>query len=209
MSLSFYLARLRNDESRLIRWSTPKQALLDDLRGARVAIVGNARALGETRQGARIDAADLVIRLNGAPIPSPLSHGTRTTWLATSVPVPRRILAARAPARILWMTHVRKRLPLRLARDPRFYLNRRADWEALRTRLAAPPTTGLMAIDFVARSAAAEIALYGFDFFASLSLTGHRTAAQVPHDFTSERAFVENLMQSDPRIRLIPPTAAD
>ncbi|MBS0565700.1 MAG: hypothetical protein JSR87_14890, partial [Proteobacteria bacterium] len=43
-----------------------------------------------------------------------------------------------------------------------------------------------------------------FDFFASLSLTGSRSAAQVPHDFTAERAFVEALAARDGRVSLRP-----
>ena len=61
-----------------------------------------------------------------------------------------------------------------------------------------------MLIDLLARSGAAEVALYGFDFFASLSLSGTRTAAQVPHDFAAERAFVTALIAQDPRFRLMP-----
>ena len=47
------------------------------------------------------------------------------------------------------------------------------------------------------------VSLYGFDFFASLSLSGSRTAAQVPHDFGGERSYVEALLAQDPRFRLI------
>jgi hypothetical protein len=47
-----------------------------------------------------------------------------------------------------------------------------------------------------------ELRFYGFDFFASQSLTGGRTAAQVPHDFTAERAFAKALMARDSRFSL-------
>ena len=78
-----------------------------------------------------------------------------------------------------------------------------AAWNArLAGEIGARPTTGLMAIDMVARSGAAGATLYGFDFFASLSLSGGRTARDVPHDFAAERAWVERLVARDPRFAL-------
>lgn len=46
--------------------------------------------------------------------------------------------------------------------------------------------------DLLARSTATKITLYGFDFFASLSLSGRRTSAQVPHNFQAERFHLAN-----------------
>ncbi|MBL9056656.1 MAG: glycosyltransferase family 29 protein [Rhodobacteraceae bacterium] len=201
--LGFLIARLTGDETALERLSAPPEALAAELAGKRVALIGNARSLSASRNGASIDAADLVIRINGAPIPAAVSHGTRTDWLAVSMPPDAALLAARAPARVLWMTRKRKRLPFALTRRPGFYLHRRAEAQALADHLGAPPTTGLMLIDLLARSSAAEVALYGFDFFSSLSLSGSRTAAQVPHDFAAERGFVEALIARDPRFRLV------
>lgn len=201
--LGFLIARLTGDEAAIEQLSDSPATLAAELAGKQVALIGNARSLSATGHGAAIDAADLVIRMNSAPIPSPHSHGSRTDWLAVSMPPEAALLAARAPARVLWMTRKRKRLPWALTRRPGFYLNRRDEALALADRLGAPPTTGLMLIDLLARSPAAGIALYGFDFFASLSLSGSRTAAQVPHDFEAERAFVEALLARDPRFRLM------
>ncbi|WP_317616408.1 hypothetical protein [Paracoccus mutanolyticus] len=55
-------------------------------------------------------------------------------------------------------------------------------------------------IDLIARSDMARLDLYGFDFFASLSLSGHRRAEQVPHDFSGESEWVAALAASDRRI---------
>ena len=100
------------------------------------------------------------------------------------------------------MSHKRKRLDWRIATSPGFYLHPLPDYQRLRDRLKAPPTTGLMMIDLLAASGLARLHLYGFDFFASLSLTGSRTADQVPHDFAAERAFAEALAARDGRIML-------
>ena len=200
--LSFYAARLMRDEGALQALSVPQGNLLADLEGRSVALIGNARALAQTRQGAAIDAADLVIRINRAPMPSPASHGTRTDWLALAVRLPDEDRARLSPSRILWMSPKRKRLDWQTATSPGFYLHPLGDYRALKDRLAAPPTTGAMMIELLLRSQLARLTLHGFDFFASQSLSGRRTADQVPHDFVAEAAWVEDLRRTDERLVL-------
>jgi hypothetical protein len=198
----FIWAKVAGDEAALMRLSAPPEALMAELNGRRVALVGNARSLAARREGAEIDGADLVIRLNTAPLHSPASHGGRTDWMAVSVPVEDRVIGERGPGRVLWMTPKRKRLPWRIARRPGFVLAP-AEWNArLAAELGARPTTGLMAIDLLARSGAREVRLHGFDFFASLSLSGGRTAKDVPHDFAAEKAWVDRLVGKDRRFAL-------
>ena len=198
--LGFLIARTLRDETALQTLSTPQSAVLNDLADKRIALIGNARALTESEHGAEIDAADLVIRINRAPMPSPESHGTRTDWLALAVRLDGADRTRLAPRRILWMSPKRKRLDWQTATSPGFYLHPLADYQALKDRLGAPPTTGAMMIDLIARSNMARLDLYGFDFFASLSLSGRRSAEQVPHDFSGEAAWVAGLMQADRRI---------
>lgn len=204
--LRFLIARGLRDEARLQAWSVPEAAVLQELAGRSVAIVGNARSLGSGNRGAEIDGHDLVLRINAAPIPSVLSHGTRTDWMAISVPVPDDILAARAPSLVLWMTPKRRRLPYSLFRRVPVFLNPAGRNAELVLALGARPTTGMMAIDLCLR-AQAQVDLYGFDFFQSKSLSGHRDAAQVPHDFAAEKLWVEARLASDPKLRLVPPEA--
>lgn len=192
------------DGALLAEYSTPRDALLEEMRGKRVAIVGNARALADMDYGEDIDEADLVVRINRAPRPSALSHGTRTDWLALATSLDRRKARSIGARRILWMSPKRKRLPLWALDTEGFYLHPDGEFASLRDLLGAPPTTGLMMIDMAAESEAAAIDLYGFDFFASLSLTGSRSAADVPHDFGGEAAFVEQLIETDPRVTLYP-----
>lgn len=201
--LSFLLARTLRQEAPLAALSATREGLMRDLAGKRVALVGNARALASGTHGAAIDAADLVIRINRAPMPSPASHGRRTDWLALATSLTGTELQRIGPKRILWMSPKRKRLSWRDATSPDFYLHPLPDYLHLRDRLKAPPTTGLMMINLCAASDLAALDLYGFDFFQSLSLTGNRTADQVPHDFGTERAFVEDLLAKDRRIALV------
>ncbi len=54
--------------------------------------------------GEDIDEADLVVRINRAPRPSALSHGTRTDWLALATSLDRRKARSIGARRILWMS---------------------------------------------------------------------------------------------------------
>ena len=196
----FLLARSLRNEPALQRLSVPQAELLETLRGKSVALVGNARALAQGAQGPAIDAAQVVIRINRAPMPGPQSHGTRTDWLALAVRLDDRDRDRIAPTRILWMSPKRKRLDWQTATSPGFYLHPQADYQALRQRLEASPTTGAMMIALLLRSELARLDLFGFDFFASLSLSGRRTADQVPHDFKGESAWVRQIELADRRI---------
>ena len=143
----------------MLRWemslatlSTPKAELLAELKGKRVALVGNARSLVERDEGADIDRADIVIRINRAPMPASRTHGTRTDWLALATSITGPDLDRIRPHRMLWMSHKRKRLSWRIASSRGFYLHRISDWRRLREALGAPPTTGLMMVEFLAES---------------------------------------------------------
>lgn len=198
----FLLARTLRREAPLAALSVPQAALLADLRGQSVALVGNARALAESSHGAAIDAADLVIRINRAPMPAAVSHGTRTDWLALATALGAEDRARISAGRYLWMSHKRKRLDYATARSPGFYLHPLTDYRALSQTLGAPPTTGIMLIDLLMRSDLRGLTLYGFDFMASLSLSGRRTAGDVPHDFAAEAALVTALIEADSRLTL-------
>ncbi len=204
--LGFYLARLLRDEPALAGLGLNMAAVVSQMQGD-IALVGNAQSLGATDFGAAIDAADLVIRLNRAPMPDARSHGTRTDVLACATSLRAAHLHHLNPNLLLWMSPKRKRLSWAMASRTGFALPPLDSYLRLKAQLGAPPTTGLMMIDLLAQSPAAKITLYGFDFFASLSLSGRRTAAQVPHDFPAERAYVTALLARDRRFCLANPSA--
>ncbi|MDO5528648.1 MAG: glycosyltransferase family 29 protein [Paracoccus sp. (in: a-proteobacteria)] len=201
--LRFLLARTLRDEAALQTLSVPQAHFLAQFAGKSVALVGNARALAQTAHGDAIDNHDIVIRINRAPIPSAQSHGARTDILALATSLPDADRARLNPSRLAWFSPKRKRLDFATATSPGFYLHPLPDYEALKARLAAPPTTGAMLIELLARSKLARLSLYGFDFFASQSLSGRRSAAQVPHDFKAEAEFVAALTLRDRRITRI------
>lgn len=203
--LPFLIARTLRREAPLMRLSVPQAELLAGLAGKSVALVGNARALADSGQGTAIDAHDVVIRINRAPMPAPASHGTRTDWLMLATRLPAADRARLRPGRLLWMSQKRKRLDFQTATSPGFYLHPLADHAALTAVLGAPPSTGAMAVDLLLRAPLARLDLYGFDGFASKSLSGRRGAAQVPHDFSAESRWMAAQAGADPRMEIHPP----
>ena len=202
-ALLFPFLRIWQNGTKLARHSAPLDDLLNDLNGKSVAIVGNSRALADQSFGAEIDGADIVVRINRAPMPSTLSHGNKTSWLALAVAMDKPTGDRIAAVRVLWMSPKRKRLPYWVLKHSGFLLFDLNDINALQKDLGASPTTGMMIINLMRNSKAKAVHLYGFDFFASLSLTGTRTAAQVPHDFPAEKQWVEDLLAIDPRFVIV------
>lgn len=195
----FLFARFTGNERELASLSTTLQTINEELKGKTVAVVGNARALEHSCYGVNIDKAELVIRLNSSPLPNAASHGTRTDWIGTSIPLDQKLIDARRPQRVLWLTPKLKRLPWAIARKPGFFLNPSSFQTELSKEIGARPTTGLLILDLLRRSSVGQVDIYGFDFFASLSLSGSRKAGQVAHDFNVEQKWVQTLIQKDPR----------
>lgn len=172
------------------------------LDGKSVALVGNAVSLREKAYGAAIDANDIVIRCNRAPIITTRSHGTRTDWIATSIDIPEDVPRERGARHILWMSPKLKRLPPWLFRWPQVFMNTRAGNQRLADQLGSRPSTGAMVIDLLVRSNCRSVELYGFDFFSGLSLSGVHTRETTPHDFGSEEVWVQQLLEMDSRFSL-------
>ena len=191
-----------NKSSPAARQGISRSELLAQLDGKTVAIVGNSRGLSQGDMGAKIDECDLVIRLNDAPMPAVKSHGVKTNWLAVAKSVSRANLNNKNPDVLLWMPTSRKRLSRTMRNWRNFYLNPVEPNIKLRSRLAAPPSVGIMVIDLLVDSGATKIEIFGFDFFATRSLSGKRTKHQVPHDFDAEKGLVLGLVRSDNRISI-------
>ena len=178
------------------------RALLD---GKSVAIVGNALSLAQRDYGAEIDAHDLVVRFNAARIPQARSHGWRTDWIATGIPLSQDAAVLRGAAQILWMAPNRKNIPTWMPAWPGgFYLHAREAHDALGEEIGAPrPSTGAMLVDLVMRAPGLRRAsMFGFDFFTTLSVSPGHTAASAPHDFAKEKVFMRALAERDARLTI-------
>jgi hypothetical protein len=175
--------------------------LMLELQGRSVAVVGNARALEGRVMGDAIEAHDLVLRFNRAPIPDPRSHGRRTDWIAAGAPIGEELAQARGVSRVIWVTKLRK-MPDWMYQSERAVMLPRRRQDALARTLGARPSSGLFMIDLLARSRCRAATLYGFDFFQTRSLSGGRGAAEVPHDFGREKEWVRELIARDRRFSI-------
>lgn len=188
-----------------LQYSSPltEQDVFDLVRQKRVAVVGNARSLSDTAFGAEIDDHDLIVRFKFAPIPSTVSHGSRTDVIATSFELDRSLMIERGASHIFWMSPPRHALPRWIVRSPFFFLYPRERHQALCAQVGNPrPTSGLMMIDLLSRSPCKSVDLYGFDFYQSGSFSGGQTKETTPHDYDTEEDFVLRLVRSDARFSL-------
>lgn len=186
----------------LVTRHTTQSELNSALQGRSVALVGNSTRLQDYSFGSEIEEHDIIIRINRGPIIHALSHGARTDWIATSAPVSSGLAKGRKVSHVLWMTAKRRRMPAWMFKNRNVFINPAKNYRALQDRLGTRPSTGIMMIDLLARSACSKIDLYGFDFFAARSLSGARAATETPHDFDAEKRYFEELAASDGRLTL-------
>ena len=180
-----------------------KADLVEAVAGKSVSVVGNARSLGRKRLGKDIDANDIVVRFNRAPIISRDLNGYRTDWLATSVPLEPEFIEALAVDRILWMSRRRHKMNMGVATARNLYLHPKQDVRRLAERAGVSrPSTGLMMIDLLAQLPCRSIELYGFDFYKSQSLSGHQSIDTTPHAFDREEIHVTDLIATDSRFKI-------
>lgn len=186
-------------------WFRKHNDLLKDLRGKRVAVVGNARALADARLGEDIDRHDIIIRFNRAPMPGRLSHGSKTDWMAVGLAVERDLVRSRGAGCVLWISPFRELLTLSMLLDRNMYIQPVEDYNRLTRILGKRPSSGLVMLDMLERSDCTSVDIYGFDFFRSLSLSGDVTKEMTSHNFDAEERFFEELSARDMRFRLVRP----
>jgi hypothetical protein len=180
------LSPFRKIADHMRSWVSVGQAL-GMLEGKSVALVGNSPLLSFSESGEDIDAHDVVIRINRSPIMSSLSHGTKTDWIATSTHVSSGLVDGRGVSLSLWMTEKSDRIPLWMFRGKRkVFRFPKASSECLKRELNGRPSSGFMVFDLLRKSKAREVKFYGFDGFASGSLSGDQTKESAPHNFKQE-----------------------
>lgn len=181
-------------------------ALQARVAGRKVVVVGNSDALLRQRLGARIDAFDVVVRMNLGRVRDPLHQGQRCTVLFTSTDKldARQIETAFAPEWVVWATPKREQMPDLTALGDRLLLHPVSIWDEL-SRACAParPSTGLITLSFLYRHCrCADLAFAGFDFFASgtfyhrrlLGLLKPRRLSSTAHDGAREQAVVARMI---------------
>lgn len=134
------------------------QEIGNDIKGKRVAIVGNAKSLFSKRQGQEIDDHDFIIRFNKGFLYEPDKQGHKTTLLMMACTMlPEEVEGFHAKY---------------VVNRSRFYHNQGytlRDNERMRMaeELGAQPSTGFIAIDICLHFEAKSVDLYGFDWECS------------------------------------------
>ena len=130
------------------------ERLLNDIKGKRVAIVGNAKSIFDKKNGKAIDEHEFIIRFNNGFTIKPESQGTITTMvmLALNMP-PEKLDLYNAKWVVNRSNHYDNRVN---------FIIPNIDRKRMRDKLEAQPSTGFMAIDLCLYAGAKSIDLYGF-----------------------------------------------
>ena len=183
--------------------TTSQKSILDDLAGKNIAIVGNARSLSLSSHGSEIDAHDIVVRFNRVPIVSRRSHGFKTDWVATGVPLGSERMQQLGAKRLLWMSSFRRKMNHSTISVADLYVHPLADIDALAATVGVErPSTGVTALDLMIRSDCRSMSLYGFDFYASQSSSSHQSVETAPHAFDLEAKHIRKIAASDNRLSI-------
>jgi len=174
--------------------------------GKRVVVVGNARSLLGSGQGATIDGFDIVIRLNKGWVVDPAAQGQRTDMVGLTPELSEDETEAAFHPRLFLMLipkmrHFRLFRPENVARTL-FYPWR--SWLADRNRIGRRPSSGFMIVSWLVRlGVAQEIALHGFDFGQTATYYNPPDYRN-PHDFSREGAIIQG-WATEGQVRIVPP----
>ena len=128
--------------------------LLNDIRGKKVAIVGNAKSIFDKKNGEIIDKHDFIIRFNNGFIIQPESQGTKTSMVMLALNMPPDKLAS---YNAKWVVNRSNHYDNIVN-----FIIPNTDRQRMRDKLTAQPSTGFMAIDLCLYAKAGSIDLYGF-----------------------------------------------
>lgn len=171
---------------------------------SRVALVGSAQSLLNSRFGPEIDSHDLVIRINQGAFADlkAESTGVRTDYLFITLtggnnPAKWRFIrrARRVAKRGVVLMSSKGRTLFRVDLSP-FFLHYPAQWhEQLISHLGHRPSTGAMAIDFLTRTMASadNLDVYGFDFFKTPDIAHGRNQV-VAHNPDVEERYIRGVI---------------
>jgi len=164
----------------------------------KIALVGNASSIFDFKNGSRIDACDVVIRMNAGFIKNPDSQGKKTDILALSLALNvEDIVKEFNPKLVIWATSKRNLMPQNYKNNFfNFCLHPLIIWFKLRIRLNARPSTGAIMVNYLTKYCDSDkIELFGFDFFKTKTFYNqiHHIG---PHAPSKEEKFFKNLIFS-------------
>lgn len=157
--------------------------ILDDIKGKRVAIVGNAKSLLDSEQlyGPCINGMDFVIRFNRGFIINQWKQGRKTDLLILACLLTNDEINS---YNAKWVANRSNSY-----QNPVYFTIPNQDRRLLRDKLNCQPSSGFMAIDLCLAAGAKSIDLFGFDFEQTPTFynpEGYQTA----HDYPTEKQIV-------------------
>lgn len=178
--------------------------------GKKVAVVGNALSLLESKKGEFIDKNDIIIRINRGFMVDKEAQGSKTTVYATSISISENVIMQKFGnvQMVIWLTPKISNMANYSARiKDKLCIYPLLDWWKLKMKIKTRPTSGIMLINYLCKYCKfAELNIYGFDFFASNSLNNDIPLQQLkegtPHNFDGEKLFVEELVKRQKNIHL-------
>ena len=152
-----------------------------EIRGRRVAIVGNAKSIFDTKYGAEIDSHEFIIRFNKGFCAKPESQGTKTTMLMCGCTLSNQeLLTFKARYVVNRSRNYFNVTPFTISTPDR---------DKLKNLLGSQPSTGFMAIDVCIYFGAKSIDLYGFDWEATPTFY-NPIDYKTQHDYPQEKDIV-------------------
>lgn len=158
-------------------------AIEKEIKGKRVAIVGNARTIFDKKNGKEIDNHDFIIRFNRGFVVNKDSQGSRTDLLVLACPMLENEAKAYKPRYI--------------ANRSKSYKNAYANFTInsyqrakMKQIIGAQPSSGFMLMNICLYFKAAEIDLYGFDGITQSWPNDPSYVTQ--HDYDTEQKIIQD-----------------
>ena len=151
----------------------------DDIKGKRVAIVGNAKSQFEKEYGKLIDSYDFVIRFNRGFITKPKSQGTKTSMVILAC------LLTEKEARDYGAKYIVNR-SMNYKNDFADLTIGNLQRAIMASGIGAQPSSGFMAVNICLTFGAKEIALFGFDWGESKTFYNPDNY-QTQHNYNKEK----------------------
>lgn len=177
-----YVGRHEKDEMKRRPWYNTLEPIKDDIKGKRVAIVGNAKSIFDFKQGYLIDSFDFIVRFNKGFITQKECQGSRTDLLLLACGLTDAEIRGYNSK---WVANRSSSY-----QNPVYFTIPNQDRKVLREKLDCQPSTGFMAIDLCLASGANSIDLFGFDFEQTPTFY-NPVGYQTQHDYPQERQIVE------------------
>lgn len=198
---------LKNAKRFLFKRYVSDEILRNEIKGKRVAVVGNANSLINHEYGTEIDENDIVIRINRCNIPHVRSHGKKVTWVATEMDIPRNLLTYQTASRLLWLSKRKvSTMPTWISqRNDKTYILQSKYFRKYHARVNKIPSTGFLLLCLLEELGSYDkLNIYGFDFFETNTTSSHITLknARRDHNYQKEKAYVQQWVCRDTRVSL-------